>query len=201
MKVKVCGLRDNIEEVAQLAPDFMGFIFYPKSKRYVGKDFVMPKIASSIKKIGVFVNENAETVLSICNKYKLNGVQLHGDETPEYCANVKALLSSSFMLVKAFGIDDNFDFSLLKNYEEVCDAFLFDTKTADYGGSGKSFDWNVLSNYNGAVPIFLSGGIDVSKVGEVKHLRLGYDIYCVDVNSKFEKEPGLKNIELLKEIL
>lgn len=205
MKLKVCGLRDkqNIEQVAQLQPDFMGFIFYPKSKRYVGDDFVMPEITNDIKKVGVFVNADFDKVFHTVVKYNLDAVQLHGDEDAYYCEDLfinfaQNLSTKNVMIIKAFGVDDNFDFSALEPYQSFCDYFLFDTKTKDYGGSGHQFNWNVLDKYDNKKPYFLSGGIGLDEMKNLSKLKI--PAFAIDVNSKFEIEPGLKDIEKIKKL-
>jgi phosphoribosylanthranilate isomerase len=196
MKLKVCGLRDseNIKQVAALQPDYMGFIFYERSKRYIGNDFIMPFIPSEVKKVGVFVNADPDYVISKIEKYKLDYVQLHGDESAEYCASI----SNHAKVIKAFGVDDNFNFKIVEPYKKQCDYFLFDTKTADYGGSGKHFNWNVLEKYDNQIPFFLSGGIGLEEIEKLRIKNL--NIYAVDVNSKFELAPGIKDIERLKKL-
>ncbi|MCK5701744.1 MAG: phosphoribosylanthranilate isomerase [Cyclobacteriaceae bacterium] len=197
MKWKVCGLRDNISEVVALQPDFVGFIFYKKSPRYVGEKFVLPEIANStIKKVGVFVNETMDIVYSTISKYKLDYAQLHGNESPEYCEKLR---SKRVKIIKAFQIDEAFDFGGLKAYESVTDYFLFDTKTKQYGGSGKSFDWKVLKKCPMANKYFLSGGISLSSLDALGALDLS-KVVALDVNSKFEISPGLKNIALLEDL-
>ena len=192
MKLKICGMKDadNIKEVAKLSPDFMGFIFYSGSKRFVGNDFIMPEMPAEIKKVGVFLNDSVENILVKVKKYKLDVVQLHGDESSDLCRQMQ----KNVAVIKAFGIDEHFDFSLLNGYEDCCDYFLFDTKTKEYGGSGKSFDKNILKNYKSSKPYFISGGIDSIPV-----LNTQYPIpFSIDVNSKFETSPGLKDINKLK---
>lgn len=196
IRLKVCGLRDNIEEVVSLVPDYAGFIFYKKSSRYVGEDFEMPVLSKEIKRVGVFVNEVSDKVEQIVAKYKLDFVQLHGDESPDYC---KKLNKEGIEIIKAFPMDEGFDFDQLKDYEAVTDFFLFDTKTEGYGGSGKSFNWNLLQKYSMGKRYFLSGGVSLENVDELKNLDLS-KIESVDVNSKFEVEPGLKNIEKLENL-
>ena len=162
MKLKVCGLKhmENIIQVATLHPDYMGFIFYPESKRFVGDDFKMPCISPAIKKIGVFVNQKADDIIEKTDKYGLDFIQLHGNESASFCEVMNHLVK----VIKAFGIDDNFDFNVLEKYKNCCDYFLFDTKTAEYGGSGKQFNWNVLEKYTLDVPFFISGGIGLEEV-------------------------------------
>jgi len=200
LKLKVCGMKyvDNIRDVAVLSPDFMGFIFYPKSKRYVGEDFVMPDIPSEIKKVGVFVNEKEEIILDKVKRYNLDFVQLHGDESVDYCSKLfqRLKLWKNCGIIKAFGVDPQFNFSILKEYENSCEYFLFDTKTKEYGGSGKSFDKNILADYKLSKPYFLSGGIGSDIFSELK--TIDSRLAVLDVNSKFETEPGLKDINKLK---
>ena len=180
MLLKICGLKDpeNIKQVAALKPDFMGFIFYDKSKRFVGEDFVMPLISPEIKKVGVFVNANASYIVDKIDEYKLDLIQLHGDEKPEFCE----VLNHIVPIIKAFAVDETFDLKKTEPYKKKCSYFLFDTKTKEYGGSGKQFDWNLLEKYDNSVPFFLSGGI-----------------YAVDVNSKFESNPGVKDVKMISD--
>ncbi len=194
MKIKICGMKEtgNIREVTALSPGYMGFIFYPMSKRYVGADFEMPEIPSSIKKVGVFVNDAMKNISLKVKKYKLDLIQLHGDESPEFCKRAGARAK----VIKAFGVDGDFDFTVISDYEECCDYFLFDSKTAEYGGSGKNFDAGLLKNYKSSKPFFISGGIGVE---EVQRLKSQVSMaFAIDVNSKFEIEPGLKDMNKLK---
>jgi phosphoribosylanthranilate isomerase len=208
MKLKVCGLKykENIEQIAQLNVDYMGFIFYPKSKRYVGEDFEMPVVKNKIKKTGVFVNAELNTILEKVKKYGLSAVQLHGDEAAVFCKSVKEYFfkneqTKKVEIIKAFGVDEAFDFEQLKPYEQFCDYFLFDTKTKEYGGSGHSFNWEILQKYNHALPFFLSGGIGLKEVEQIKNEPIARKIYAIDVNSKFEIEPGLKDVEMIKKLI
>jgi phosphoribosylanthranilate isomerase len=197
MKLKVCGLKypDNIQEVAALEPDFMGFIFYKPSPRYFGGPdaSVLSAIPSNIIKTAVFVNEPAGSISNLIEKYGFSAIQLHGAETPEFCKKFKGKV----LLIKAFGIDDSFDFNSLKGFSDVVDLFLFDAKTPIHGGSGKSFNWELLNNYTLDIPFFLSGGISPENLEERK--RIGHPkLYGVDLNSKFETAPGLKDIAKLE---
>lgn len=203
MKIKVCGMKypDNIEHLSLIPIDYMGFIFYPKSLRYIDK--ILPETILSqtkdILRVGVFVNEKIELIFSRIEKYKLDVIQLHGSEHPKYCSD---LLRSfpNIKIIKAFSISSPNDLHSTKEYNSVCDFFLFDTKSTQYGGSGKKFDWSLMDFYTGELPFFLSGGIsmeDVGKIKEIKHPKL----YGLDLNSKFELEPGRKNIELIKEFI
>ena len=200
--IKICGMKypENISEVAKLSPDFMGFIFYPKSKRFVGNDFVLPEIPSSVKKVGVFVNESEKNILDVVRKYKIDYLQLHGDESAGFCKSL--FQTGKTKIIKAFGVDENFDFSLPTEYENHCEYFLFDTKTKEYGGSGKSFDWKILSNYKLNKPYFLSGGIGSEEVSGIRYQVSGVQhAFAIDVNSKFETEPGLKDVNKLKKLI
>lgn len=200
VKIKVCGMKyaSNINAVAALKPDFLGLIFYPKSKRFVGLDFDKSDLSSlnpSISKVAVFVNAYLNEVREFSNIYGIKIVQLHGNETPEFCSSLKG---SNFKVIKAFGVNEEFDFSELEAYQDSVDYFLFDTKTPEHGGSGKTFNWQVLENYKLAIPFFLSGGLSLANISEVKSIRHP-QLFGVDLNSKFEEEPGVKSTELLAE--
>ncbi len=200
MFLKICGLKDpeNIKQVAALKPNYMGFIFYPQSKRFVGDDFVMPSVSPEIKKVGVFVNANASFIIDKIDEYKLDLIQLHGNETPEFCE----VLNHIVPVIKAFGIDETFDFNALELYKNSCSYFLFDSKTKEYGGSGKQFDWNLLEKYDNSVPFFLSGGIGLEEIEKLKNWKIEkLKNYVVDVNSLFETEPGIKEIKKLEKLL
>ena len=199
MKLKICGMKykDNIREVAALQPNYLGFIFHEKSLRNF--ENIIPKLPDTIKKVGVFVDEKIEFICGQMEKHKLDVIQLHGHESPEMC---RLLKSTKAEVVKVFSIKNEFDFSILTHYEEVCDFFLFDTKGKLPGGNGYTFDWNVLRNYPSTKPFFLSGGIGLDQINNIKEFQKNTaSKYCfaIDVNSKFEIEPGLKNIEELKE--
>ncbi|MGJ8734079.1 MAG: phosphoribosylanthranilate isomerase [Cellulophaga sp.] len=206
MKLKVCGMKylENMEAVATLQPDFLGFIFWePSSRFFNGK---MGNIPKNIKKVGVFVDADLDYVVDRINQYNLDIVQLHGKESPEFCKGLRnsnlGLKGKQPQIIKVFSIKDSFDFSILAPFEKVCDYFLFDTKGKLPGGNGYTFNWSVLENYPSTKPYFLSGGIGVDDVYKIKEfLKTTASKYCVaiDVNSSFETEPGLKNIEKLKE--
>lgn len=195
---------ENIADLAKLVPDYLGLIFYRPSKRFVGNlsQEVLNALPKSIKLTGVFVDEKVEEVLEIVKKYNLSAIQLHGSESEAYCQFLKnelsvALPSNKIEFLKAFGLSKSFDFETLKPYADVVDYFLFDTKTTEHGGSGLTFDWEILRSYNDEKPFFLSGGLSPENIQEV--LKLDFkQFYGVDLNSKFEKEPGLKNIASLK---
>jgi len=194
IKIKVCGMVDpvNLGEIAKTAPDFIGFIFYPGSKRYVGNTpdgSLFRNIPSGILKTGVFVNEEPSLIFEITRCYELDLVQLHGSESAEYCSS---LHEAGLTIIKAFEISNNFDFMTLNKYSEVCDFFLFDTKTGSSGGSGSKFDWTKIDEYPLGKPFFLSGGIgpeDASLVKQINHKSL----FAVDINSRFEIRPGIKD--------
>ena len=198
MKLKICGMKypDNILEVGSLLPDYMGFIFWEKSARYF--DGIIPDLPKSIKQVGVFVNETIEIISAKAIKYDLQAIQLHGHESAEFCVNLKNELDSKIEIIKVFSVDDDFDFEVLKPFEAVCDYFLFDTKGKLPGGNGTTFDWKVLEKYPSNKPFFLSGGIGIEELEAVKEIsKTDLPLYAIDVNSKFEIEPGLKNIEKL----
>tara|TARA_R110001632_G_scaffold232806_1_gene374665 strand:+ start:18231 stop:18854 length:624 start_codon:yes stop_codon:yes gene_type:complete len=199
MKLKVCGMKEveNIKSIADLKPDYMGFIFYDQSKRNF--EGIIPELPKSIKKTGVFVNEYIEIVISLVEEYQLDAVQLHGDETVAYIQELKSHLKPSIEIFKVFGIKDDFDFNSLKPFENEVDYFLFDTKGKERGGNGIKFDWSVLKEYPYSKPFFLSGGIGPNDIQEIKKIKTtGLPIYAVDINSQFESKPGFKNIDVVK---
>ena len=188
----------NISELLKLQPDYMGFIFYGKSKRDVadGLDVeLLNAFPSSTKKVGVFVNAALDFVKEKVAKFGLDLVQLHGDEAPEYCADLK---TSEVKVMKVFSVGKSFDFGELEPYKPYVDFFLFDTKGKERGGNGELFNWGLLNEYDGAIPYFLSGGIDLENIESLSDLKV--QPYAIDVNSKFEIEPGLKDVERLKEL-
>lgn len=189
----------NVERLINLKPDYIGFIFYGKSKRYVSQ-FPQVEIPNSIKKVGVFVNESVGEVVRIIKECDLQVVQLHGNETVEYCSNLLRAItdtSPNFVeIIKAFSVDEDFDFEKTKAYDPFCNLFIFDTKGVGYGGTGLKYDWNLLEKYNGNTSFLLSGGIgvnDVNTVLDFQHVKM----VGVDLNSGFEDAPGVKNIEKL----
>lgn len=197
MKIKVCGMRDadNIKTVAALNPDYLGFIFYDKSPRFVSNLPVeaLSDIPSTINKVGVFVNESVENISKLVEEYNFDFIQLHGDESPDFC---KALRNEA-IVIKAFGVHSEFDFKQLDKYKNKVDLFLFDTKTASHGGSGQTFDWQILDKYDLEVPFFVSGGLGPDNVEDA--LKIDHPkFYGVDLNSKFEVAPALKDIDKLE---
>lgn len=209
MKIKVCGMKEpsNIMEVVNLGIDYVGFIFYEKSPRFVQDDFCFPKGLTintlQTKKVGVFVNHSLQIIVEKIIKYRLDLVQLHGNETADFCHHLKMKLTSldSFTpqveIIKVFNIGESFDFKQLEAYEPYINYFLFDTKGTNLGGNGVTFDWNILKNYKHKVPFFLSGGIDIQHVQEIKRLS-SLPIQAVDINSRFEVSAGLKDIEKIR---
>ena len=191
---------DNIREVSSLHPDFMGFIFYPNSPRYVGQLDAgsLTSLPTSIKKTGVFVNENLENILTYIHKYKLDAVQLHGADNKKLCLKIKE--EAKVMVIKAFAVMASYNLKVTKEYEDFADLFLFDTKTDLYGGSGQKFNWNILHDYHGEKDFLLSGGIspdDVKAIRKIEHPKM----IGVDLNSRFEIKPGLKNVALLSQFI
>ena len=187
MKLKVCGMKfsENIAEIESLKPDFMGFIFYKKSKRFFNESKII--LNDKINRVGVFVNQEINEVIDNIKKYKLDYVQLHGEEDVRYCLSIKSICK----VIKVFKIDDTFNFDKVKKFENVSDYYLFDTKTNLHGGSGKKFNWEILKNYNSKKYFFLSGGISENDIEEIKKIRKIYPIIGIDINSKFEL-PNLK---------
>lgn len=201
MRIKVCGMKypENIKELVNLPIDMMGLIFYEKTKRYAGN---LPAkelriVPSNIQKVGVFVNASKGDIFEKIKEYDLQIIQLHGDESPGFCKEIK---KTGVKIIKSFSIEGIDDFEKLHVYENACDYFLFDTKTPLYGGSGNKFDWEMLSSYNGRTPFILSGGIGLEDVESIKKLQ-NSRLYGIDLNSRFETNPGEKDIEKLREFL
>ena len=191
---------ENIRQLLALQPDYMGFIFYEKSSRFVG-DKLDEKLLKSFpfttRKVGVFVNATAAYILEMYKKYELNYVQLHGEELPDFCKNLK---HKGVNIIKAFSVDKDFSFGKLQNYKPYCDFFLFDTKGEQRGGNGTTFDWSILNKYDNEKPFFLAGGIDLNNAQNSLEIR-GLKIHSLDVNSKFEISPALKDIGKLEELM
>lgn len=205
MKIKVCGMKypENIREVAKLKPDYMGFIFYEKSPRnFTGE---IPEISGVIKKTGVFVNNTVEFIAGKVEQHHFNAVQLHGEESPDFCKELKLTLPPGVELIKVFSVKEKIDFQILEEYEGIVDFFLFDTKGENKGGNGITFNWESLKKYPSSTPFILSGGIGLeenSKIIEFYHYLKSAGkadlLYAVDINSRFESEPGYKNTEILE---
>jgi len=189
---------ENILELAKLLPDYMGFIFYGPSKRYAGElldSKVLASLPESIMKTGVFVNESTEEIIAITRRFGLTAVQLHGEESSAMCADLKA---AGLTVIKVVHVSSTVGWRSLERYEEVCDYFLFDTADASWGGTGRLFDWNILKDYPSDKPFFLSGGIGIEQL-PIPDFVLDKPLWAIDVNSRFEISPGLKDIERIKE--
>ena len=201
MLVKVCGMREpeNIEKVAQLGVDMMGFIFYPKSPRFASQSVARTAADKNVCRVGVFVNESVELISDKIQLFDLNAVQLHGNESRKLCELLHKQ-NGLLKVIKAISVSTAGDIQKYKEYVGAVDYFLFDTKCKTVGGSGQQFDWQVLENYDGDVPFILSGGIgpeDVERTRNFHHPKC----IGIDLNSKFEMEPGLKDVEMLKTFL
>ena len=196
MRLKVCGMREleNISALSELDPNYIGFIFWSESSRFVNKK--TPPLDKKIIKTGVFVDATFDYILTKIKDHQLDAVQLHGQESCSYC---KVIKDYGLEVIKSFSIKNTFDFNTLEDYENSCDYYLFDTKGKLPGGNGFTFDWKILNEYPSQKPFFLSGGIGVDNLNEIKKLvKTKLPIHAIDVNSKFETAPGNKNIELLK---
>lgn len=200
MIVKVCGMREaeNIRAVEALGVDWMGFIFWEHSSRYVcQRPAYLPTRA---KRVGVFVDAPLDVVCRHVEAFQLDVVQLHGSESPAYLQDLRKALAGVVLVVKAFSIATRDDLLQTSLYEGLADYFLFDTKAQLVGGNGRKFDWSILAHYDGSTPFLLSGGIgpyDASRLSAFSHPRLA----GIDLNSRFEAAPALKNVELLKQFL
>lgn len=202
MRVKVCGMTqsDQVEALAGIGAMFAGFIFYPKSPRYVFRHMTTTQIrkVNNINKVGVFVNATIEEVLHLVDECRLHMVQLHGDEPPKYCEKIADYVS----VVKAFRLSDNDSVEwMIRPYMDMCDMFMFDTMGAGYGGTGKKFDWSVLKNNTIGKPFFLSGGIepgDEEQLMAFSQDPVAKALFAIDINSKFELSPGVKDMEKVK---
>ncbi|MGE4586598.1 MAG: phosphoribosylanthranilate isomerase [Mangrovibacterium sp.] len=199
IKIKICGMRhpENIAAVAVLRPDYLGFIFHPGSSRYVGAKPPLELFSSlpdTIGRIGVFVDEDPHQLRALCRQYGFFAAQLHGRETPAQCRLIR---ENGLQVIKAFALDEQFDFRQLEAYAETVNYFLFDTRGSLPGGTGRKFNWQLLERYRLAVPFFLSGGIgpaDAPALLALQHPQF----YAADVNSSFEQAPALKNVCRLK---
>jgi phosphoribosylanthranilate isomerase len=207
MRIKVCGMT-NTEQVMQLdtmGVAFAGFIFYPKSPRYVFRHMSRPEIkkikGQHINKVGVFVNAPVEELLQTVDDCGLHLVQLHGDETPKYCEKVADYVG----VIKAFRLrEDDQVLWKVKDYQDIADMFLFDTDGTGYGGTGKKFNWTMLKGLNIHKPFFLSGGIgpgDVEELSSFAKDPVAKDLFSIDVNSKFETIPGLKDMQAVEKFV
>jgi len=209
MKLKVCGIKENPEAVGALHPDYLGFIFWEPSPRFIPEP---PEgLPSGIQRVGVFVDASISYILRQIQAFGLSLVQLHGKESPEFCTDLQKELAKSqgddslkVKLIKVFSVNDEFDFSDLSPYEKGCDYFLFDTKGKLPGGNGYAFNWELLKDYPSKKPYFLSGGIGLDEVPQlIRFIGSPEATYChaLDVNSKFELKPGAKDVSELKRFM
>lgn len=201
MKIKVCGMKypENIKAIQNCTPDFMGFIFYDKSPRYVMDKTLFSQLHfnGNPKTVGVFVNSPIDEVIGLVAEYKLDFVQLHGDESVAYA---KALSGANVKLIKAFQMDEDFDWEIVKGFAPFVNYFLFDTATKNYGGSGSKFNWEHLKKYKEETPFFISGGIGIDDFESIKKLDMP-QLFGIDINSKFETAPGLKDEILVNKMI
>jgi|SRR5690606_4971213 len=200
VKLKICGMKDssNMFEVGKLLPDYMGFIFYLPSPRYVGEDFQMPVgLNTAIHRVGVFVNEHVDRIIELSARHNLSHVQLHGDEPVAVCEQLK---QEGLRVIKVFRIGQDFDFSVTLPYKEAVNYFLFDTKGKHFGGNAQVFDWSILEQYDQEIPFFLSGGLTVENIHDVGRLKQ-MNLHALDLNSGVEDSPGVKNVLLIKEAI
>jgi len=194
-------LPEQLEQLGSLGVTFAGFIFYPKSPRYVFKGLTTSQIRkeNNINKVGVFVNASIEEVLHMVDECRLHMVQLHGDESPKYCEKIADYVS----VVKAFRLSDNDSVQwMIRPYMDVCDMFMFDTMGAGYGGTGKKFDWSILRGQTIGKPFFLSGGIeegDAEKLKEFANEPVAKALFAIDINSRFEISPGIKDMKKVRQ--
>lgn len=201
LKIKICGMTEweNISRILEIRPDYLGFIFYPRSPRFVSS-LNLVEIADfpgNVVKVGVFVNADKTTIINLARSWGLGLIQLHGDETTSFCRNLQ---EEGLKIIKVFNISEYFDFSVLEEYMPFCDYFLFDTKTNLRGGSGVKFNWELLNAYKLDHPFFLSGGIQLSDAKIIKQFSHP-SLYGVDVNSGFEVSPGIKDVVRLVEFI
>ena len=195
MIIKVCGMRDalNIRHVEQLHIDWMGFIFYPPSPRYV--EDIPTYLPSTVQRVGVFVNADMDFITQRVQNFSLDYVQLHGDESPKLCSAIRKITGKK--IIKAFGVKDDTIFKNTSAYEPYIDYFLFDSFSDIYGGSGKVYDHNILHNYSGHTPFLLSGGLGPEHLTSIKAFRHPQFV-GVDLNSQFEIAPALKSVDKLQ---
>ena len=205
MKLKVCGLTkiNQIQELISLNVDFLGFIFYEKSPRYVLHHLSLKEIAEipHFGKVGVFVNETIERIAEISEKAKLNFIQLHGDEDEEFVKKLRLSLSKNIKIIKVIRIGNDFEkfkneISKISNLKSQISNLLFDTDSKAFGGTGKTFDWQILNEIEIPIPYFLSGGISLENIHQLS--TINHQPLALDINSKFETEPGSKDLEKIK---
>lgn len=197
MIIKVCGMREatNIRNVEDAGANWIGFNFYESSKRFVG--YEPPEYLPDCIRVGVFVNAPFQEIMIRVSQYNLNVVQLHGNETPQICQKLRRM---GLQVIKVFNVGEEIPSDILLEYESVCDYFLLDTQCRDYGGSGKQFDWNLISNYKSKVPFLLAGGINPNSIEALCTLR--HPMFAgIDINSGFEIRPGLKDHNKIHEFI
>lgn len=201
MKLKVCGMRseENIKSlITQIRPDWMGLIFYAKSPRFVSEDFADSIKGLAIPKVGVFVNANLNEIKNAISVFDLQTIQLHGEESVDFTKSVKE--ETGLEVFKVFSVKEDVDWKELENYLPFVDYFLFDTFTKEYGGSGKTFDWQILRSYPFDKPFLLSGGLSLENIKDIQKLKSEIpQLAGLDINSKFEIEAGLKDIGKIRE--
>ncbi|HEX9930625.1 MAG TPA: phosphoribosylanthranilate isomerase [Pyrinomonadaceae bacterium] len=190
---------ENMRKVVALEPDFFGLIFYPKSPRFVSIEQAekLPEF-QNVRRVGVFVDESLEKITEIAERANLSFVQLHGSETMRFCESLK---KQNLQIVKVFKVDENFDGGQLKEFETICDYFLFDTKTSQHGGSGHAFDWQILRRFSINKPFFLGGGIGVENAAKSIEACRNLPLFALDINSRAEIAPGVKSPGIIAEIV
>lgn len=191
---------ENLLQLVDLQPDYVGFIFHEASPRFVGESLdpeLVRNLPRSVKKVGVFVNASIDQIVKTVKRYGLDYAQLHGDETPDFCRNLQF---KGVNIIKAFSIDADFNFTKLNNFKPHCDFFLFDAKGLSRGGNGQPFDWKLLSRYDNEKPFFLAGGIDLENAEQATELS-GLKLHALDVNSRFETAPGLKDLLKVRRLM
>ena len=201
--IKVCGMKypENIKDVVNLDINWMGMIFYDKSPRCVGDDAIAAlPYTDKVKKVGVFVDDTAQNIITAVERYGLDMIQMHGDESSIFIRNMRKTLDPEIKIIKAISVRTADDIARCMDYEDCVDYFLFDTKCDSKGGSGKTFDWEILKTYNGDVPFLISGGIGAE---QLEALTDFYHPQCIgiDLNSRFEISPGMKDVSRLREFI
>ena len=200
MIVKVCGMRDpqNIRAVEALGVDWIGFIFHPHSPRYVER--IPDYLPSKAARVGVFVNASVREIVERTERFGLNAVQMHGHESPDFCCSLRGKLPAGTILLKALPVADSGDMERAMRYQDCCDYLLFETPSPAYGGSGRQFDWSLTDRYSGSLPFILSGGIGPGSIAALRTLH--HPRWAgIDLNSRFETEPGIKDTASLQEFI
>ncbi len=193
MLVKVCGItqKDQAQNIHESGADLIGHIFYEKSQRFLSKAVEV----DGMQRVGVFVNDSFSKIVDTCREHQLQWVQLHGNESPELCRHLK---NKGYKVIKAIPVNSKIPKNHV-NYKEVVDFILFDTASVNHGGTGKKFDWTIFHHENIETPFMLSGGISETDVDEIRSIReLQKNLIGVDINSRFEISPGIKNLDMVK---